>query len=251
MPSIVSQETMEILLNPPKRLRTHKRTDDDDNDDDANAHNDAQAVLVARVKIILAPFVLRRLKSSVSGEIAPKRDVLVRCEMTGVQRDSYARLMSVSKETLYGARAAVSAAPVEVISLDDDDDGDDALVTAAAAARTRDDADDGDGDDTARARKRFRSTRSTSTPAAIKSPLARRASAARMPKSVFSNVLMQLRKMANHPLLCRLHYDDRRVAAVAHALRADVGGEFSEIETAHLIEDLKVRARSAWYTGAL
>jgi hypothetical protein len=85
------------------------------------------------------------------------------------------------------------------------------------------DNDDDDDDD----ERPLRSTRSTAAPL---TPLKTKAAVSkRQVGGVYTNVLMQLRKMANHPLLCRYHYTRARLERVARALLSTNADAFVDV----------------------
>ena len=76
----------------------------------------------------------------------------------------------------------------------------------------------------------------------IRTPIKTKSSSSKSGGGSFTNVLMQLRKLANHPLLCRYHYNRTRLERVAQNLLHTGVDEFLNYPYQHLVEDLEVNS---------
>eukprot|EP00911_Craspedida_sp_UC1_P002422 UC1_evm1s1807 len=144
---------------------------------DTGAGNDkvdnvfGEKVTVAQVKRIIAPFMLRRLKTNVLDDLPPKTITTLHCDMVPRQRKVYDRLVSEYRRE----RAKNEAA---------------------------------------------------------------RAAGAEPPKRILSNLLMHLRKAANHPLLHRDIFDDTIITEMSHAILNDP--KYATCSPAVVREDMEV-----------
>ncbi|KAL2091731.1 hypothetical protein ACEWY4_011529 [Coilia grayii] len=125
MPSMFSSSTTQIA----KMFSTKS-------DEESSFHKDR----IDQAKLIMKPFILRRVKSEVLKELPPKEEKVERCSMTPKQKELYAALFSKLKRTVPGE------------------------------------------------------------------------------KRELCNVMMQLRKMANHPLLHRQYYTSDKLKAMSKAM---------------------------------
>lgn len=164
---------------------------------------------ISRMKQIVTPFLLRRLKSEVSIELDPKKERIVRCPMPEIQAQLYDDLLSRSKKHIAESSAAkteiegASLAMVEEV-LDDEE------PRLAADAKNK-----------------------------KKKPVP--PSPKKLSNNTFLNMCMELIKMADHPLLLRSHYNDQKVRELAVLLKKHYPTEFNgplcEVE-----EDLRLNS---------
>ena len=153
---------------------------------------------VARAKRIMAPFVLRRKKSQVLDQLPPKTDVVQRCPLGARQRMVYDAVVRESKERM---RKEIQGICAQTNS------------TCGAVGSFR--------------------RRRGCVGCARRRPRAGGAGAAQV-----NNVLMQLRKAANHPALLRIHYTDAMLKTMAHLIlrvrRVARGGRRALLMNAHM-----------------
>ena len=232
MPDVLQYDSLSRILDAP-RLQA-------DGDDETSTAKELSAkesrqsleqLYIKRARKILNPFILRRLKSHVSNELVPKVDAVRKVPMPAEQQRMYRELLETSKRSLRGASSDGTSGAGDAAVIDGADDDEDELVI--------DDDDDGGGN--SRKRKTRSSKASQGGGEGMRSPLRRRARESEK-KGATANIIMQLRKMANHPLLCRQWFDDARIARVAQSLQCTGADEFHDYALADLIEDLKVNS---------
>ena len=157
----------------------------------------SQDASIARLKAIVRPFLLRRLKSQVALPVSAvaKTRTTVACPMAPRQHALYAALLSRSKArwALHVPTTTYTPPPSAASSEDClwDDSSHEGFGTTSSTTTT-----------------------TTTTP-----------NNNRELSSLMNNIIMQLRKTANHPLLMRALYTDERVAEMAKVLLANGAAE--------------------------
>jgi len=152
----------------------------------------------SRAKKMMTPFVLRRKKAQVLKDLPAKHVRVHECGMTDLQREVYLEAMMRGKRAL--------------LTLADDD------INAAAAEA------DADAEDEPKKKGRGKA-------AATKSGKTADASSS-------SHVLMDLRKAANHPMLFRRLFDDKKLKLMARECLKEL--DFAESDPALIVEDMEV-----------
>lgn len=132
---------------------------------------DEERDYVEKMKLILDPFILRRLKSQVGMQIEPKKEYIINCEMTDLQRDLYETIFRNSKDLI-----------------------------------------DEQEKEAENGKKKHMN-------------------------QYLSNVLMQLRKVVNHPFLIRSSYPDDSVRKIATKLHS-VDDDYSSDRLEDVVQDL-------------
>lgn len=155
----------------------------------------------------MTPFVLRRKKLQVLQELPKKIETVRYCEMTDEQRVLYRDVLQRSKSYLI-QNAADSPAPVPKKKKDADD-----ILQELEEPKPR-----GKG-------------KSQKAAAPVKKGVLK-------PADNSSNVLMDLRKAANHPMLFRRIYDDKTIRAMSKDCLKEL--EFSEKNPQYIYEDMEV-----------
>jgi len=248
MPDVLQYEHLTRILNAP-RLRSHAPSEPSEPSSvgaapERASAQDVEEAYIRRAKKILNPFILRRLKEHVSKELPPKIDVVQPCDMPPAQRAAYQALLASSKRSLAGTLGAdgTAATTLDATPADDNADADD-------EDRVLDVDDDDDGAAAKRKTAAANKKKAAAAAADVRSPMRRRQSGGGgggggggEKKQNVSNVLMQMRKMSNHPLLCRAIFDDARVERVARALCDSGVDEFHAYPLHELIEDLKINS---------
>ena len=160
----------------------------------------SQDASIARLKAIVRPFLLRRLKSQVALPVSAvaKTRTTVACPMAPRQHALYAALLSRSK-----ARWALHA-PVDTPPLPPSSASDDTLWDESSSS-----SHDGSSNSSSKSNSKDSGSGNNN----------------RELSSLMNNIIMQLRKTANHPLLLRALYTDARVAEMAAALVAHGGAD--------------------------
>jgi len=159
---------------------------------------------ISRARLMLAPFVLRRKKIHVLKDLPKKVERVIYCDLDPDQRALYDNIIVQNSET---------------IQLDDDS----SLDTAAAALSAVEL--DGMGP----------KTKEKAIKAAAKKPSA---AAVKKGNNELANVLMQLRKAADHPMLFRELYKDSDLKKMAKAITKEI--EFCDSNIDYIEEDMSV-----------
>ncbi|KAG0239520.1 hypothetical protein BGW41_007627 [Actinomortierella wolfii] len=154
---------------------------------------------ITRARQMIAPFVLRRKKIHVLKDLPAKIHTVVECDLVPAQRALYDRLMETS---------ALQAAFKES----------EAAEAAAAEAAT----------------KTGVNGKKPTTAAAAKAAAATRKAA----NEQFANLLMQLRKAADHPMLFRERYKDSQLKTMAKTITREI--EFCDSNIDYIEEDMSV-----------
>jgi SWI/SNF-related matrix-associated actin-dependent regulator 1 of chromatin subfamily A len=154
---------------------------------------------IIRARHMLAPFVLRRKKIHVLKDLPPKVEHVVYCDLLPAQRILYDSIMKSS--TLQDVLEE-SDVELDVIELDSMDPKDKAKAMAS---------------------------KKTKKPTAA----SKKAKAA-----AFANVLMQLRKAADHPMLFRELYTDAKLKEMSKVITREV--EFCDSNIEYIEEDMTV-----------
>lgn len=156
---------------------------------------------IIRARHMLAPFVLRRKKIHVLKDLPRKVEHVVYCDLVPIQRTLYDQIMKTS--ALQAVLDESSDGEQDVIELDSLD----SKTKAKLAAGKK--------------------------PAKKQTVAAKKAVA-----SEFANVLMQLRKAADHPMLFREHYKDAKLKEMARVITREV--EFCDSNIDYIEEDMSV-----------
>ena len=151
---------------------------------------------ISRARLMLAPFVLRRKKIHVLKDLPKKIERVIYCDLVPDQRALYDRVIMQSSMALQG-----------VLGEGDDDA---ASLEAAAASLDAVDLDSMDS---------MTKTKAIKTAAKTKKPTA---TAAKKSINEFANVLMQLRKAADHPMLFRELYKDSDLKKMAREITKEI-----------------------------
>ncbi|CAO3568890.1 unnamed protein product [Mortierella alpina] len=159
---------------------------------------------IVRARHMIAPFVLRRKKIHVLKDLPKKTEQVIYCDLHPDQRVLYDRVMQSS---------AVQA----VLDEEGDLDAEGATVDAI-------ELDSLDPKAKAKAVKKGPSTKSKKQAAKTKSD--------------FANVLMQLRKAADHPMLFRELYTDDKIKQMAKVITREI--EFCDSRIDYIEEDMSV-----------
>ena len=164
---------------------------------------------IAQAKGIMAPFILRRLKTDVLKQLPNKVEEVIKCEMTQKQQKEYTALVNYykqRKDELELLKTEKSKKDAEI-----KDEGAMLALDAGSASMT------------------------TST--LFKRKAAGDKNGAQATEDSSSNILMELRKAANHPLLRRCIYDNDKIKQMAHLVMKE-----SSPDTVYdyVVEDLSV-----------
>jgi len=159
---------------------------------------------VNRMKAIMAPFVLRRLKQHVSRDLPPKAESVQLCDMTPLQKELYISCVQQSRSWW----EKLKNAPVEEL-----DTGE---AVADAENDYHSDTEENPAADAPPKRKRGRPRKNDPPPPPKRPPPPPPPS--RALGKTLNNVFMQLRKIANHPLLVRTYYTDETLQTIGNYL---------------------------------
>ncbi|KAF9954508.1 hypothetical protein BGZ72_004540 [Mortierella alpina] len=159
---------------------------------------------IVRARHMIAPFVLRRKKIHVLKDLPKKTERVIYCDLHPDQRVLYDRVMQSS---------AVQAVLDEDGDLDADGVAMDPIELDSLDAKAR-----------AKALKKAPSTKSKKQTAKTKSD--------------FANVLMQLRKAADHPMLFRELYTEDKIKQMAKVITREI--EFCDSRIDYIEEDMSV-----------
>ncbi|KAG0254244.1 hypothetical protein DFQ27_006955, partial [Actinomortierella ambigua] len=170
---------------------------------------------ITRARQMIAPFVLRRKKIHVLKDLPAKIHTIVECDLVPAQRALYNRLMETS--ALQAALRESEAAEV-----------------AAAAALLEGGVVKGGGATANSKGKKQTTTTPKTTAAAAKAVAATRKAA----NEQFANLLMQLRKAADHPMLFRERYEDGQLRTMAKTITREI--EFCDSNIDYIEEDMSV-----------
>jgi len=142
---------------------------------------------VDRIKKIISPFILRRLKSEVLGKLPPKKETIHWCELTGYQRDLYEKTFQFSKTNYYALRSKTDTSKTTTESTD-----------PKPKVKTEEDE------------MKEEEQNLKDAPSAPKEP-----------EESLHHILMQLRKAANNTLLFRHFYTDDKLKEIEDILKAE------------------------------
>jgi SWI/SNF-related matrix-associated actin-dependent regulator 1 of chromatin subfamily A len=171
--------------------------------------NSVRDAMIAKARRIMDPFMLRRKKDVVLKDLPQKKHVVHRCPLTSTQQYAYDALILSLKKTLVS---------------------DDLTVTGRKKAQqpTVTTAADEGVAATATVGRGHRSSSTTHVPPKSKPNPKALAAAAPPSKSGhvqntggLANLLMQARKMANHPLLHRVLYTDAKIKKMARSIMSE------------------------------
>ncbi|TPX74987.1 hypothetical protein CcCBS67573_g03755 [Chytriomyces confervae] len=158
---------------------------------------------IQRAKKMMAPFVLRRKKVDVLTELPSKARREVMCSMSPTQDELYQSIIADCKRSFF-ARAHAAEAAVAAKSVDDHSS----------------------------AKKSKKGTSSKQEKGVASAP----ADSANAGDNV--NVLMQLRKAANHPLLFRRLYTDAQLKTMAREIMRE--DQYMDANMQYIFEDMQV-----------
>ena len=195
----------------------------DDNDEDMIDRR------IGRMKIILAPFVLRRLKSHVSQDLPNKELKILECPMTDNQNKMYRDCIHQSKrwwqENQFNGektneqekgkdKAAATSSPSS------------GVVSASATGASKDSPNTSNSNATPKSpvNNKDKDKNGATETEEFEDPddLADTDSLAPKKSSslvhTMNNIFMELRKIANHPLLLRVYYTEKQIQEIAKYL---------------------------------
>lgn len=185
--------------------------------------NELRETMIAKARRIMDPFMLRRKKDVVLTDLPEKKHVVTRCPLTPAQQLAYDGLVEALKQALLTATDSSGKATQK--------SGVVGLASAAVIAETaKADAAKTDAMATeliSSGRRTRRSGRGKDQPELIKPepvapPPATVAESGHVQNSDgLGNVLMQARKMANHPLLHRIVYTDAQLKLMARKIMSE------------------------------
>ena len=167
---------------------------------------------IERMKKILAPFILRRLKSQILTEMVSKTHTVVECDMPEAQCKLYADML-LSSKSQWSKMVSKKDGPDPTTNGSSDEDSnseDDCIIVGDDASSHKPDSSDDDDDDS-----------DNETAMTSKKKEAGSSSYAH----IVSNIVMQLRKMANHPMLCRSFYTDKTIEKIAASIASHPSGD--------------------------
>lgn len=171
---------------------------------------------IEQAKGIMEPFILRRVKADVLKQLPKKIEEIIYCDMTRHQAKEYKQLIDYYNkrkeellQELEAKRIAEEKAAAEASKIGASSSATQLLQeiseivtnTASLGKKKADDKKEKDKEDSS------------------------------------SNIIMELRKTANHPLLTRVHYDDEKVKKMAKLITTEQSGDTN---LQYVIEDLSV-----------
>lgn len=159
---------------------------------------------IMRAKKIMRPFILRRKKADVLKELPKKYERIEFCDATPSQKQRYEQIIAESRRNFQESHKALAA---------------------AAAAKP---AEPKEVEEISPV-KRGRAKKKTLIDEIKEVERARR-DAVTTEKKQLSNILMQMRKMSDHPLLFRHHYDDETIRKMARAVTKELDWASSTVE---------------------
>ncbi|KAJ3020661.1 UNVERIFIED_CONTAM: hypothetical protein HDU68_010066 [Siphonaria sp. JEL0065] len=182
---------------------------------------------IHRAKQMMTPFVLRRKKDNVLKELPTKLRKEVFCDMTESQKKIYSGIISDCKKSLFKTEAPAAdvkepEVPTPVPMADDD------AVSVVS------------GDEPPSKRRKGGATVSAAAKKKAAAAAAAAVAALAPPKKVTgdnTNVLMQLRKAANHPLLFRRIYDNDKLKVMAREIMREE--QYMEANIDYIREDME------------
>lgn len=171
---------------------------------------------IEQAKGIMRPFILRRVKADVLKQLPKKIEEIIYCDMTKNQAKSYEELIAYYKKRKDALLKEIEAKKEAAA----------AKVAAAEAAKGN---------------KAAELLQEISDIAASCSHLGSRKDHKKVEKNEnedsSNNILMELRKTANHPLLRRVFYDDEKIKKMAKIITQEQSGD-TVLE--YVVEDLSV-----------
>eukprot|EP00339_Tiarina_fusa_P000628 CAMPEP_0117015140 /NCGR_PEP_ID=MMETSP0472-20121206/12152_1 /TAXON_ID=693140 ORGANISM="Tiarina fusus, Strain LIS" /NCGR_SAMPLE_ID=MMETSP0472 /ASSEMBLY_ACC=CAM_ASM_000603 /LENGTH=931 /DNA_ID=CAMNT_0004718875 /DNA_START=70 /DNA_END=2864 /DNA_ORIENTATION=+ len=160
---------------------------------------------VNRMKAIMAPFVLRRLKQHVSRDLPPKTESVQLCDMTNLQKELYISCIQQSRSWW----EKLKNAPVEELEVAD---------AIADDSENLYNSDTEEKPEITEPPKRKRGRPRKNVPPPPPPPERARPPPPRSSGKTLNNIFMQLRKIANHPLLVRTYYTDETLQTIGNYL---------------------------------
>ncbi|KAG0043707.1 hypothetical protein BGZ83_011115 [Gryganskiella cystojenkinii] len=171
---------------------------------------------ISRARLMLAPFVLRRKKIHVLKDLPRKIERVIYCDLLPEQRAMYDNIIMQSSMALQGA-------------LGGEGDDDPASLEAAAASL------DAIELDSMEPKAKAKAIKAAAAEAKTKKPTA---AVGKKSMNEFANVLMQLRKAADHPMLFRELYKDSDLKKMAREITKEI--EFCDSNIDYVEEDMSV-----------
>ncbi|KAG1655262.1 hypothetical protein FOA52_009819 [Chlamydomonas sp. UWO 241] len=166
----------------------HPENDRDDETHMRKRSEEDQEMRVERYKALLAPFILRRLKSEVATQLIAKKHVVEEVEMTPMQAALYKKAVESMRKEVAAATVAAQGKP-----------GRRPGRKSGSSARLDEEGADG-----------------MTPPPALPSELANpEMLVAKLGSQRVNNIFTHLRKVAQHPLLVRNLYSDEQIARMA------------------------------------
>eukprot|EP00038_Savillea_parva_P007217 m.168659 g.168659 ORF g.168659 m.168659 type:complete len:1141 (-) comp12987_c0_seq1:1756-5178(-) len=215
--------------------------------------------MIAKARRIMDPFMLRRKKDVVLTDLPEKTRIVSKCTLTSDQRVAYDALLDVLKRApLDSDEDAGDDAGAAAASSSDSGSkskkaikADKARAAVATAATNNDVLDTGAEGETTGRRRRTRSTAddrgangavsaaAPATPAPTATPDVVVAEEGHVQNTeTLANVLVQARKMANHPLLHRRLYSNEKLKEMAKRIMAE--DEYEDANVTYIEEDMSV-----------
>ena len=167
---------------------------------------------VNRMKAIMAPFVLRRLKQHVSRDLPPKMESVQLCDMTSLQKELYYSCVQQSRSWW----EKLKNTPVEELE--------DGIIS----------------DEEPQPQVELPPKRKRGRPKKNQIPEQPKPPVTRAPVQTLNNVFMQLRKIANHPLLVRTYYTEETIQTIGNYLMTL--DEYKKQSKDSIMEDLYLRS---------
>ncbi|EGC30034.1 hypothetical protein DICPUDRAFT_158303 [Dictyostelium purpureum] len=157
---------------------------------------------LSRMKKILSPFILRRLKSTVSKELKPKKEIIERCVMPEFQQNTYNTVIKRSKaqwanrDLIKQKEDTKKRKKKSTSLLDPDCDLLDLTIDDSVV-------ENGNGEEKLTAKQKELAKQIKQGNGSF----------------VLNNILMQLRKASNHPLLCKnIFYTEEQIDDIVKTL---------------------------------
>ncbi|EFA82963.1 SNF2-related domain-containing protein [Heterostelium album PN500] len=180
------------------------------------SHAEGNNAIISRMKKILSPFFLRRLKSEVSLELKPKEETINRCKLTDVQSKFYADLVARSKKQLEARLEAKQDAK------DAKEKAKQAKLKAKELSRKRKSSKTIDVDDEEVEEDDEEEMLDLDQIDLVDEEKKgkKKKEKALTTNQMMTNLLMELRKISNHPLLCKnFYYKDEQIREIKQILR--------------------------------
>lgn len=199
---------------------------------------------VAKLKELLTPFMMRRLKSQVGLGLLPKIHTIINVPATEIQARVNARIFGKTKITIDSASRPSKESygnQSDVVLIKDDHTTTNTTPTTMSPT-TNDDRSDFSNDFELRPPSKSNPARTVipDLPSTLKSQSSAIENQSDESEPALANGLMQLRQVANHPIFVRAFYSSEQIIEIASVLLRTKHKKFKNYTLDEIVNDLEL-----------